>query len=881
MARIRDLAIGISWDINDRAIRNANEQTDRFVDKVSNADRDIQNMGRQFDRTGSGMDRTLNQTGSAVDRFGERIDSASAGARNSMDRVSSSIVDVRGNILSIPDPNISAGQPIRQLQDINDAAEDIQSSIRSMPDPEINGSQAKEELQDVENKALDLQDVLSGIGGFGAGSVVGGDIASFQQMPRDFMASLNIDQEVADRLTEETKDVWESIPNIHREEAQNAVEQSYRRFETGQYGEDIANLADVRNADVDEVGRSASLASDRFNIRPEESINLFSEAATRLEDNSFEEMLDNFDEFSRNIADVGLNAKDAFGPMIAAGEVNPRVMDRFADSLSSEFFAGINQEDEEKVGALEELSGSETQAEEWISRIQSGGTQGREAYLDINNQLLNLENNGDRARIGSELYGAMFEEQQGDILDVISNMDDSMNDFSATIDDVEQKNDGMWNDFMEKGKEARSWLDEATAGTFGPFAEVLGNLMPTLGAIGGYGLGKLTSGGFGGKTGDGRGQSGSLKGRAEGAGRGIMNTVRGAAKWGGRALAPVGAAMDIYDISTSAPGEDREEALSSAAGGWSGAAAGAAGGSALGSVIPGVGTAIGGTVGGIGGYFGGSKIGESIANNVDFSAIPDKMQDAKEEAIDFLSDLPSDAATEAGKIAGSVGSELVGFPEEFGAWFETAHENAMQWMRSIPSDIGGFVASIPGQVEAGIGAVWSSFSSLGSSAIDGIVSGFNSAKEGLGAAGSWIVDRVSGGVNFVQDRVDHFTSGFNQTYNSSGDMPGHAEGGIFDEPHVATFAENGREAAIPIDENRDRALGIWRETGRMLGVGQEAGTSMNVQRGGNTYNFNPMTTINVMGNMTPDQERQTEVRWKRKIKQWHEDFHREIRAREV
>ena len=46
---------------------------------------------------------------------------------------------------------------------------------------------------------------------------------------------------------------------------------------------------------------------------------------------------------------------------------------------------------------------------------------------------------------------------------------------------------------------------------------------------------------------------------------------------------------------------------------------------------------------------------------------------------------------------------------------------------------------------------------------------------------------------------------------------GHADGGIFDTPHVAWFAEDGPEAAIPLDGSRN-ALDLWRTTGQLLGI---------------------------------------------------------------
>ena len=46
---------------------------------------------------------------------------------------------------------------------------------------------------------------------------------------------------------------------------------------------------------------------------------------------------------------------------------------------------------------------------------------------------------------------------------------------------------------------------------------------------------------------------------------------------------------------------------------------------------------------------------------------------------------------------------------------------------------------------------------------------------------------------------------------------GHADGGIFNTPHVAWFAENGPEAAIPIDGSRN-AIDLWKTTGELLGM---------------------------------------------------------------
>ena len=49
------------------------------------------------------------------------------------------------------------------------------------------------------------------------------------------------------------------------------------------------------------------------------------------------------------------------------------------------------------------------------------------------------------------------------------------------------------------------------------------------------------------------------------------------------------------------------------------------------------------------------------------------------------------------------------------------------------------------------------------------------------------------------------------------DIKHNANGGIWDQPILTTFAENSPEAAIPIDGSRN-AINLWEQTGRLLGM---------------------------------------------------------------
>ena len=113
--------------------------------------------------------------------------------------------------------------------------------------------------------------------------------------------------------------------------------------------------------------------------------------------------------------------------------------------------------------------------------------------------------------------------------------------------------------------------------------------------------------------------------------------------------------------------------------------------------------------------------------------------------------------------------------------------------------------------------------------------------EDLQEQGTYIPEQIAAGIRenayVVQDAVldacrDGVTNGMNAL--GSGDrlsktgaagyaaspgtgMPGHADGGIFTVPHVAWFAEDGPEAAIPLDGSRN-AIDLWEKTGELLGM---------------------------------------------------------------
>lgn len=68
---------------------------------------------------------------------------------------------------------------------------------------------------------------------------------------------------------------------------------------------------------------------------------------------------------------------------------------------------------------------------------------------------------------------------------------------------------------------------------------------------------------------------------------------------------------------------------------------------------------------------------------------------------------------------------------------------------------------------------------------------------------------------------------YSNEYLKNSSLAGHASGGIFDVPHLAWFAENGPEAAIPLDGS-ENAISLWERTGELLGMDGISGGESNL-----------------------------------------------------
>ncbi|MDR0546147.1 MAG: hypothetical protein LBG77_00935 [Dysgonamonadaceae bacterium] len=147
---------------------------------------------------------------------------------------------------------------------------------------------------------------------------------------------------------------------------------------------------------------------------------------------------------------------------------------------------------------------------------------------------------------------------------------------------------------------------------------------------------------------------------------------------------------------------------------------------------------------------------------------------------------------------------------------------------------------------------------------------FDSIKQKIESFVNFFKEKMEAVKNFfsgIGDKVGGFFGGAVDKFKSI--LPGHAEGGIFTQPHIAQIAEAGAEAVVPLN-NSPHGFDIWNRAGEMGGyaerISQQAATAstggtppvmqaaaQRISGGDNVININ-FNQNNAFSGGTPDKE---------------------------
>ena len=154
----------------------------------------------------------------------------------------------------------------------------------------------------------------------------------------------------------------------------------------------------------------------------------------------------------------------------------------------------------------------------------------------------------------------------------------------------------------------------------------------------------------------------------------------------------------------------------------------------------------------------------------------------------------------------------ISFISATATWLSETYATAVAWISNTVVTVYGILVSLPAYC-AEVGASFVA-------AAEGWASGaYNTIANWINQIPSLVSEAISSAASSISGWWESVKASFGAGANA-GKTPGYATGGFIMKPTLATFAEDGPEAAIPLDRSK-RSIGLWQKTGQMLGVLKE------------------------------------------------------------
>ncbi|SFM35885.1 phage tail tape measure protein [Salibacterium qingdaonense] len=497
---LRDLAVGITWDIDDRALRRSNETTDDYIDNIKRGDRVIDDMGDTMQDSGDSMRRELQGVGRSAENLSAEINGiedpniSGRQATGQLANVDSAADDASGGIRSIADPNISGRQATGQLQNVEGAANDASNEVRNMPNPDIDTKQSERKLDNLEEKASGVKETLGGIAGVLGGAQAAQGIDNFESLAAKLETRLGVSEEEAENLRSRIANIY----STGRGDSMEEVEQSVRltRNVTGdsdadlqKQARDVLNISDAWGADVNEVIDAARANAQSMETDFSSSLDTI---ATGMQSgvNVSGDYLETIQEFSPAFNRIGADNSEMISILQSGMEAGVRDTDRMADSIN-EFGIRMQETDNESLlKVAESLTDTEKEAEKladtWQSDFAKGGQEAKEVTNEVVNGLLDMEGEVGYMETATGLFGTMWEDTSGRVGEAISSAEGKTTDLKDSTSNLDDQYDTTGQKIRNFGRsisQAYDTLDQKTGGVLSSVTETIGGLMPVLGGF--------------------------------------------------------------------------------------------------------------------------------------------------------------------------------------------------------------------------------------------------------------------------------------------------------------------------------------------------------------------------------------------------------------
>lgn len=258
-------------------------------------------------------------------------------------------------------------------------------------------------------------------------------------------------EDVADKM----RIVSNILGDLPDEQLQSVVEKSYM-------------LEDAYGMDFQENVRGVNALMDQFGITAEQAYELINQGAQKgLNQN--QDLTDQIAEYSTYYAKLGFTAEDFFNMMVSGAKDGAYQIDYLNDAMK-EF--GIRTKDN-STSTNDAYKALGLNVDEVNNKFAQGGDKAQEAFAEVTQAIMAIEDPVKRNEIGVALFGTKFEDLEESAVFAMTNAEKSVNMLG---DSVEQTSDTMYGGTSAKAQEAVRSIQTA-------FASLGESLLPIIAPI--------------------------------------------------------------------------------------------------------------------------------------------------------------------------------------------------------------------------------------------------------------------------------------------------------------------------------------------------------------------------------------------------------------
>lgn len=333
--------------------------------------------------------------------------------------------------------------------------EDLKETNEELKDVKKNADKAADATGEV--GSAKTQKGVEGVGkGFGAvkvgalalvGAVAGvaAGIVGLIKTGDDLQKAYNVLQTQTGATAEEMQGMEESLKNIYRNNYGESFDDIARSMAnvkqvTDLTGKELENmtsqallLRDTFGYEVEESVRAADTMMKNFGISAEEAYTLIAQGAQMGADKGGE-LLDTLNEYAPQFKAVGFDAEYMMDTLISGAKNGAFSIDKIGDAVK-EMNIRMKDGNEETGEALANLG---LNADKTRKAFAEGGDAGREAFEEVMQALIKIEDPMEKNRAGVAIFGTQFEDLESEAIDALAGVDYYTNMTGDTLKELDK-----------------------------------------------------------------------------------------------------------------------------------------------------------------------------------------------------------------------------------------------------------------------------------------------------------------------------------------------------------------------------------------------------------------------------------------------------------